>query len=239
MRNIALLVRRELGAYLKSPMGYVIVAIVLFLQGLFFNTMVLGGTPKLSSEVLQQYFAFAVFFSAVAAIILSMRLLAEEKQLGTLTLLLTSPVKDHEIVLGKFVSALIFFCGMTVLSIYMPALIFVNGKVSVGHILGGYLGLILLGMSTLAIGLFASAVSPNQLVALVVGVAVTTGFWVLYWGTRVMDPPVKEVIGFLSPWKHLAWQNGILHTRDIFYFLAVTYFFLLLTTQVLQARRWR
>ena len=239
MRNIVLLARRELGAYLKSPMGYVIVAIVLFMQGLFFNTMVLGGSPKFSAEVLQQYFAFAVFFSAVAAIILSMRLLAEEKQLGTLTLLLTSPIKDHEIVLGKFISALIFFSGMMVLTLYMPALIFVNGKVSVGHILGGYLGLILLGMSTLAIGLFASAIAPNQLVALVAGVAITAGFWVLYWGTRVMDPPVKEVVAFLSPWKHLAWQNGILHSRDIFYFVAVTYFFLLLTTHVLQARRWR
>jgi len=239
MKNIALLARRELGAYLKSPMGYVIVAIVLFIDGLFFNIKVLGGTPKFSAEVLQLFFAVATFMSAVAAILLAMRLLAEERQLGTLTLLLTSPVKDHEIVLGKFVSALIFFCGMTALTIYMPLLIFVNGKVSAGHIMGGYLGLVLLGMSTLAIGLFASAVSANQLVAAVAGGAITTAFWVLYWGTPVMDPPIREMVSFLSPWKHLAWQNGVLHTRDVAYFLSVTYFFLLLTTQVLQARRWR
>jgi ABC-2 type transport system permease protein len=239
MRNIALLARRELGAYLRSPMGYVIVAIVLFLQGLFFNVRVLGGTPKFSAEVLQLFFATATFFSAVAAIMLSMRLLAEERQLGTLTLLLTSPIKDFEIVLGKFFSALVFFLAMTLISIYMPLLIFVNGKVSFGHILGGYFGLTLLGMSTIAIGLFASAVSPNQLVAAVAGVSITAAFWVLYWGTPVMDAPVRDLVAFLSPWKHLAWQNGVIHTRDVFYFLSVTYFFLLLTTQMLQARRWR
>ena len=239
MKNIALLARRELAAYLKSPMGYVIVAIVLFLQGLFFNVRVLGGTPRFSGEVLQLFFATATFFSAVASIMLSMRLLVEERQLGTLTLLLTSPVKDHEIVLGKFLSALVFFVGMTALSVYMPLLIFVNGKVSVGHILGGYLGLTMLGMSTIAIGLFASAVSPNQLVSAVAGVAITAAFWVLYWGTPVMDPPVRDLVAFLSPWKHLAWQNGVIHSRDVIYFLSVTYFFLLLTIHMLQARRWR
>ena len=102
MKNITLLARRELGAYIKSPMGYIIVAIVLFVDGLLFNVYALGGSPKLSAEVLQLFFAFATFMTMVSGVLLSMRLLAEERQLGTLTLLLTSPIRDYEIVLGKF-----------------------------------------------------------------------------------------------------------------------------------------
>ena len=159
MKNIALLCRRELAAYLKSPMGYIIVAAVLAIDGLLFNVYALGGTPKLSAEVLELFFYFSSGTTMIASVFLSMRLIAEERQTGTLNLLFTSPVKDYEIVLGKFFSALIFFCIMTLLSIYMPLLIFVNGKVSLGHIFGGYLGLILLGSSSIAIGLFGSALA--------------------------------------------------------------------------------
>lgn len=239
MRNIWLVARRELGAFLKSPMGYVIVAIVLFVDGLLFTTYALGGTPKLSSEVLQLFFAFASFMSAVAGVLLAMRLIAEERQLDTLTLLLTSPIREHEIVLGKFLSALIFFAGMTLLTIHMPLLIFVNGKVSLGHILAGYLGLLMLGMMSLSVGLFASAVAKNQLVAAVAGGGILTAIYLCYLATRIADPPLRDVLAFISWQKHLSWQNGVLNTRDVFFYLSSTYLFLLLSIHVLQARRWR
>lgn len=239
MKNIALLVRRELLAYLKSPMGYVIVAIVLFVDGLLFNTKVLGGSPKLSTEVLQLFFAIATFMTMVSGVLLAMRLIAEERQLETLTLLLTSPIRDYEIVLGKFLSAVIFFFGMTVLSIYMPLLIFVNGKVSAGHIIGGYLGLLLLGMLSIGVGLFASSLARNQLVAAVTGGAIMTAIYLCYLASSIADPPLRDLLAFLSPQKHLSWQNGTLHSRDVIYYLSGTYLFLLLSTHVLQARRWR
>lgn len=239
MRNIALLARRDLAAYLRSPMGYVIVAIVLFVDGLLFNVFAIGGSPKFSSDVLQLFFAFAAFMSAVSGIFLSMRLLAEERQLGTLTLLLTSPIKDYEIILGKFLSAFIFFIGMTVLTIYMPLLIFVNGKVAFGHIMGGYLGLLLLGMLGISVGLFASAISPNQLVAVVAGGAMMTAIYLCFLGARVAEPPIRDLMAFISWQKHLTWQNGVLNSKDVFYYLSTTYFFLLLSTHVLQTRRWR
>jgi ABC-2 type transport system permease protein len=239
MRNILLIARRELGGYLKSPMGYIIVAIFLFVDGLLFNYYALGGSAKLSSQALQLFFAFATFMTMVAGVLLAMRLLAEERQLGTLTLLLTSPVREHEIVLGKFLSALVFFFGMTLLSLYMPMLIFVNGKVSLGHIFGGYLGLILLGMTSLSVGLFASAISKTQIVAAVSGGALMTAIYLFYLGASVAEPPVRDLMAYLSPQKHLQWQSGVLSTRDILYYLSVTYVFLLLSTHVLQARRWR
>jgi ABC-2 type transport system permease protein len=239
VKNVALLARRELGAYFRSPMGYVIVAIVLFVDGLLFNAYALGGSPKLSSEVLQLFFAFASFMAAVSGILIAMRLLAEEKQLGTLPLLLTSPVRDHEIVLGKFLSATVFFLGMTVITLYMPLLIFVNGKVSVGHIVGGYIGLLLLGMMSISIGLFASAIAQNQLVAAVTGGAIVAAIYLCYLGASLAEPPIRDIMSFFSWQKHLSWQTGVLHTRDVFYFLSMTYFFLLLSTHVLHSRRWR
>jgi ABC-2 type transport system permease protein len=241
VKNIALLIRRELGAYLKSPMGYIIVAAVLCIDGLLFNVYALGGTPKLSSEVLELFFYFSSGTTMIASIFLSMRLIAEERQTNTLTLLFTSPIKDHEIVLGKFFSALIFFCLMTLLSLYLPLLIFVNGKVSLGHIFGGYLGLVLLGSATLSIGLFGSAVARSQIIA-----AVTSGglvvalllFWLL---GQITDPPIKDVTAYLAlHGKHfLPFQQGVLNSRDVIYYLSLTYVFLLLTTHMLQARRWR
>ncbi|MCA9673321.1 MAG: ABC transporter permease subunit [Myxococcales bacterium] len=239
MRNAWLLARRELGAYLKSPMGYVIVAIVLFVDGMLFNVWAIGSTPRLSSHVLKDFFAIATFMSMVSGVLLSMRLIAEEKQLGTLTLLLTSPIHDREIILGKFLSALIFFTGMTLLTIYMPALIFWHGKVSWGHIFGGYLGLVMLGALSISIGLFASSIARTQIVAAIAGGAIMTAVYLCYLGANVADPPVRSLMAFISPQKHLQWQTGVLHLRDVIYYVTGTYLFLLASTHMLQARRWR
>lgn len=239
MRNVWLLARRELGGYLKSPMGYVVAAIVLFVDGLLFNYYALGGVPKYSEEVLQLFFAFATFMTMVSGVLLAMRLVAEERQVGTLTLLLTSPIREHEIVLGKFLSAMIFFTGMTLLSIYMPLLIFVNGKVSTGHIFAGYLGLILLGGASLSVGLFASALARTQIVAAVTGGALMVALYLCHLGASVAEPPLRDLMAYLSPQRHLQWQTGVLHTRDVIYYVSTTYLFLFFTTHVLQARRWR
>jgi ABC-2 type transport system permease protein len=238
MKNVLLIARRELGAYLKSPLGYVIAALMLFVDGVLFNVWALKAIAK-SSQVLGAFFAFATFMTMVGGILLSMRLIAEEKQLGTLTLLLTSPVREFEIVLGKFISALAFLALINVASVYMPLLIFVNGKVSGGHILAGYLGLLLLGGLALAIGLFASAISPNQIVAVLVGAVLMAAVYLMYLVARQIDPPLREIVGFISPQRHLQWQRGILHLKDIFYFVSGTFLFLLMATHMMQARRWR
>ncbi len=241
MKNIALIIRRELAAYLKSPMGYIIVALVLAITGLLFNALALGRGEQLSSRVLEEFFRLASGVSLFAVVFLSMRLIAEERQTATLTLLMTSPIKEHEIVLGKFLSALIFFALMMALTVHMPLLIFVNGKVSVGHILGGYLGLLLLGSAGLAIGLFGSALGKNQLVALVVSGALVTSLVVFWMLGRVTDPPISDVVTYVAlHGKHFPnFMRGVLHTRDVVFYLSVTYLFLLFAIHVLRARRWR
>ena len=109
MKPIALIIRRELSAYLRSPLGWVVAAVVLLMDGLLFNSFALGSdTARKSSEILRQFFYFSSGTTMAASLFLSMRLIAEERQNGTLTLLFTSPIRDYQIVIGKFLSALIF-----------------------------------------------------------------------------------------------------------------------------------
>ena len=134
MSAVLLIARRELQGYLRTMTGWIIAAAVLLIDGLLFNAFAMDGARR-SAEVLSRFFYFASGPTMVAAIFLSMRLLAEERQLGTLDLLYSSPVRDRDIVLGKFLSALAFLTGLTVLTLYMPLLIGVHGRVSLGHLL--------------------------------------------------------------------------------------------------------
>ncbi|MEQ8890378.1 MAG: ABC transporter permease, partial [Sandaracinaceae bacterium] len=165
MSNVGLIIRRELGSYLRTPSGYFIAAGVLLLNGLLFNAFAIGEEPQLSSDVLRIFFYWAGIVTMLGGVVFSMRLLAEERWTGTDVLLFTSPIREGEVVLGKYLSALIFLTVLTLMSLYLPALIFVNGKVSWGHIGAGYLGMILLGASTLAVGTFASALTKNPFLA--------------------------------------------------------------------------
>src|SRR5690554_6529003 len=153
--------RRELAAYLASPLGWIVAATVLLLDGLLFYAQALGPAAgeRLSAEVLSRFFWTTSGLVAIAAVALSVRLLVEERQLDTLVLLNTSPVRDREIVLGKFLSAFAFLGGITLLTLYMPLLVMVNGKISAGQIGVGYLGLFLIGGAVLAVGVFASSLT--------------------------------------------------------------------------------
>ena len=129
---ILLIARRELYAYLRSPLGYCIVAAVLCLHGLLFNVMWMDG-EKLSYDVLEGFFYQSSGFVATVAVLLSMRLFAEERQTGTEVLLLKSPTPEREIVAGKFLGGFVFLCGYIALTSYMPLLVLVNGKVTLGR----------------------------------------------------------------------------------------------------------
>lgn len=241
MRVVWLVMKRELGAYFRSYMGYVILAVILLVNGILFNVYALGGGAKFSAEVLRNFFYFSSGTTMIAGIFLTMRLLAEERQMGTLVLYTTSPVKDAHLVLGKFLSAFLFLCLLTLLSLYMPLLIFVNGKVSAGHIVGGYVGLLCLGAASLSVGLFGSALARNQIVAAIVGAGILVSLLLFWMLANVTSPPLSGIFGYLALHnKHfLPFMRGIVSTGDIVYYLSVTYFFLLLSTRVIEARRWR
>jgi ABC-2 type transport system permease protein len=241
MRGTLLVARRELSAYLRSLLGYIVAAGALLGEGLWFQGKGLGAGPKLSSDVLLQFFDASAFTMMVAAVILSMRLLAGEREHGTLVLLRTAPIRDSEIVAGKFLAALALLALMAAASIYMPLLIFVNGKVSTGHILVGYLGVLLLGAASLAIGLFASALAPNQVIAAIAGAVILLTLGSLFLVARVSEPPLNDFLFALNiyPQRQRPFLNGVLRLENVLFYVAVAYFFLLAATHTLRARRWR
>jgi ABC-2 type transport system permease protein len=235
-----LIARREMGAYVRSPLGSVIIAGALLIDGILFYYWGLS-QKMLSAEVLSEFFYAASGITMAAAIILSMRLIAEERQTHTFTLLNTAPVRDWEIVLGKYLSALGMLTILTALTLYMPALIFVNGKVSLGHIVVGYAGLLLIGSATISIGLFASALTRSQVVAAIVGAALLAALILLWMLAGAVEPPLNEFLAAMA-FHHQnfqPFQKGILELKGVAYYLVVTYFFLLSATKILEARRWR
>jgi ABC-2 type transport system permease protein len=241
MRNIGLIARRELQAYLTTPLGYIIAAACLLIEGLLFNWLALGGEPKPSTQVLEGFFYLAAGFTMIASVFLSMRLLAEDQANGSLVLLMTSPAKEREIVVGKWLASLIFLTGIQAVSLYMPALIFVNGRVSVGHIAAGYLGLTLLGGASLAIGLLGSSLTRHQVLAVILSAAMVA-FMVAAWlGSSMSEPPMNQLFQYLALYnKHFVpFQQGVLGLSHVVYYVSVTFFFLLAATKVLEARRWR
>jgi gliding motility-associated transport system permease protein len=243
MTAMWLITRRELKSLFRSPIGYVAAAAALLIDGIWFIAKALGdpGSKRLSAQVLAEFFNGVSGVTMVVAIALSMRLIAYEHEHGTLILLRTSPISDRAVVLGKFLAVTIVLFGITALTTYMPALIFVNGKVSVGHIMVGYLGVLLLGTSTCAVGLFASALAKSQVVAAILG-AVVMATMLLWWLlAKMTEAPVSDFLNGLAI-HHLRMRDfmlGVLRLENVMYYLAVAAFFLMAATKTLEARRWR
>jgi ABC-2 type transport system permease protein len=240
MSKALLIAQREMHAYARSPLGAAIVAGALLVDGILFYWQ--GLTQKaLSSDVLSEFFYWSSGVTMAASLILAMRLIAEERQTHTFTLLNTSPLKDSDVVIGKFLSAFCMLFLLTAMTAYMPALIFVNGKVSVGHIIVGYAGILLVGSATIAIGLFASSLARSQVVAAILGIAFLAPLLLLWMIARAVDPPVNSYLDAMA-FHHenfRPFMKGILELRGVAYYVVVTYFFLLAATKILEARRWR
>lgn len=232
--------RRELGAYLRSPVGWIVAALTLLLQGLLFQVFAARNT--LAGDMLSNFFMWSSIVVVIAAVILSIRLISDERQSGALLLLNTSPVREVEIIAGKFLAALTFLGLILLLSLYIPLLIKAEGKITLTQIAVSYLGLFLLGGAALAIGLFGSCVARHPLVAAVLGAAITGILAVLYQLSRYLDAPMNTVLGELDIWWiHFqgSFMRGIFDLKDVVYYLAMTYFFLLLSVKTMEAKRWQ
>jgi ABC-2 type transport system permease protein len=236
-----LIARRELAAYMRTWIGYIIIASVWVVDGILFNAFVLDGPDKRSAEVLSQFFYVSSGTTMIASILISMRLLAEERQQGTINLLYSSPITDAQIVVGKYLSALAYLAILTLGTIYMPALVMVNGKVSWGHVFGGYFGLMLLGSAALAIGTFGSSLVRSQVLAAIASTAMLVALLVAWLLGRVTERPFNEIFtGLALHGNHFRpFQAGVVHLRDVVFYVVFTYFFLFAATRVLEARRWR
>ncbi|MCH7983211.1 MAG: ABC transporter permease [Chloroflexi bacterium] len=253
MRFITVIAVKEIRTYFGSPMAYVVSAAFLAITGFFFVASVSDAFAEAS---IRGYLAGAVFFMIFMSPALTMRLIAEEQKLGTLELLLTSPIREFEIVIGKFIAAFVMMAIMTGLSLYFVVVLFIYGDPDIGPLLSGFLGLGLYAAATLAVGLFASALSSNQIVGLIVGSGILTALTIIDFVSERLTGLASQVLdGFqlgasfsvfdldsfgVAQGGHFAdFAKGIISVSDIAYYISLTAVFLLLTVLVLEARRWR
>ena len=238
MRNTLAIARRELKAYFLSPMAYVVSAIYLAVMGGFF-----GFVLYYSQEATLRYVflnAIPLLFLVLVSQILTMRLLSDEQRQGTLELLLTSPIRDWEVVVGKYLASLGAFGAMLLLTIYFPITLLRVGNPDVGIMISSYLGYILLSASMLAIGVFTSALTQNQIVAAVIGIGITLLLWLSGAVTDLVGSGVGEVFSYLPIFDHFTdFVTGIVDTSHIIYYLSLIGFFLFLATRVVESRRWK
>jgi len=242
MNAVFLIAKRDFASYFRGITGYAIIAVLLLVDGLIFQGIALSGREQLSSQVLSTFFLNSHGVTFAAGVLLTMRLLAEEQHDGTIVLLFTAPVRDWQIVLGKWLAGVWVVLIFIALTAYMPLMVLMNGSVHPGHIFAGYLGLVLTGFAAVAIGLLTSALTQHQVLAAVSGAAIGIGFTFFNWVAKKVDAPFDDVFSYLSMYdKHFlpSFSKGAIHTRDVVFFLSITFFFLLATRQVLGARRWR
>jgi len=236
MYNIWVIAKRELYAYFISPIAYLIAAAFLFLCGLFF----VGGVSSWQDATLQSVFGSLSIVLIFVAPILTMRLLSREQDLGTIELLLTAPVRDWEVVAGKFLASLIFYTGMIAVTGFYPLILALYGNPDLGAIGAGYLGLLLLGAAMLALGVFTSALTRNQVIAAVLGVVASVSLWLLDILSSILSGEARKVIAYLTPSGHYYnFVDGIIDTRDLVYYVSATFIFLFLASRVLESRRWQ
>jgi len=237
VKNVGLIASKEFRSHLTSPTAYIVTFVFLLLTGTFFSTY-LTGTGYTDTSI-RGFLDPGNLLLLLFAAILTMRLLAEEKKLGTWELLLTAPVRDTEIVLGKYLGSLGVLLVMLALTLYYPLLLIWFGDPDIGPIVTSYLGLILLGSSALAIGLFASSVTSNQIVAAVVAGGILFALWFVGLATGLVPETVGDLLAYVSLMGHFAdFTRGIIDTRAIIYYLSITAMFLFLTVRSIETGRW-
>lgn len=256
MKNIWAVTKKEIGLYFRSPVGYIVIGIFLFIWGFFFTsavrwfsdyTLQAAQNPYAAQQLNVNQMVLAPTFQNITIIFLlllpalTMHLFAKEKQMGTDELLFTSPLSVAEIVGGKYLAALIMLAIMLGLSAVSVVFTFLYGNPELAPILSGYLGLFLMGASFMAVGLFFSALTESQVVAAIVPMGLSLLFYILLgWAASTARGAVKSLTDYVSFIQHFdGLIRGVLDTKDVAYFLSFCFLWLFLTHSAIQSRRWR
>lgn len=243
MRNVWTIAKREFNLYFASPVAYAIAFGLLLVLGLFFYAdFVLAaqqGGPPDATRNLGLFVTLLLFFTPA----LTMRLMADEQRTGTIELLLTAPLREWELVTGKWLAALGFLSVLMLLtSIYAVILNkYTMPGLDAGTLFAAYLGLFLLVAAMLAIGVFVSSLFSNQIAAFFVIMAILLLLWVISYPVQNATGPVASVINYLDFSNHFYnnFFNGVVDLNDVTYFISVVIFFLFLAARSVESRRWR
>ncbi|MGD9200199.1 MAG: ABC transporter permease subunit [Chitinispirillia bacterium] len=237
MRSIITIFLKEFKAYFFSPIAYVFITVYLVVT----NFLFFQGFFIINQADMRGYFSLLPWLFLIFVPAVTMRSWAEEKKGKTLELLLTWPVKDIEVVIGKFLASFCFLAISLLLSITIPITISILGNPDGGPIWGGYLGALLLGAAYLSIGLWISSITENQIVAFIVGVVAT--FCLFMVGnpfiTMLAPSAIVPLLTFLGIGNHFeSIGRGVIDSRDIIYYLSVISFFLFLNVRSIESRKW-
>jgi ABC-2 type transport system permease protein len=251
-------VRKELTIYFGTPIFYITGFFFLLLAGYFFYTNILyysiislqaaqqASNPQVAAQLTPMQMVYRPLFGVLGIILLflvpfiTMRLLAEEKRSGSAELLFTYPLTDWAVITGKFAAALLVYLILLAFTASYALVFGLITRLDWGALGTGYLGLVLLGAACLSLGLFASSLTENQIVAGVVAFALLLLFWIIGWLHGLGVGGLGQVLKYLSLLNHYEnFTRGVIDTRDLVYCLSFIYFFLFLTKRQLESRRWR
>jgi ABC-2 type transport system permease protein len=246
VRAVLAVLGRELRAYFFSPLAYILLTFFLLVNGYYFSLIVayLNNPGARSGAPLELFFGQTIFTWLVLISVgtfLTMRLVSEELRSGTIEVLMTAPVTETQVVLGKYFAALAFYAFLWSPTLLYVAIIRYFSPVDFGPIAASYLGLLGIGALFLAVGIFASAFSKNQIVAAIVTFACLMVLFTFGLLESLFNgETAKKVFGYLDLWQHMDdFSKGIVDTRHLVYYASVAAFFLFLTTRTLAAKKWR
>jgi len=254
LRNIWAIAVKELRGYFVSPVAWVMMGLFALIFGVFFTahlgafvaqsmqSQFGGAAPNLN---VNQHLIRGVLANASVLVLfilpmVTMRAYAEEKRSGTVELLLTSPLTDFEIIMGKFIGALCLYIALVTVTLVHVGLLFSYGQPEWRPLIAGYLGLILQGAAFIAVGLFFSSTTKNQMTAGVATFVVLLTFWIIGWFADTAGPPWSAILSYLSITQHFDdFGKGVIDTKHVVFYLSFISFWLFLTVKSLDTERWR
>jgi len=259
MRAILAIAWREFRSYFVSPVAYLLIAIFLFITGGFFCTSLIefvnqavraqqqsgmfgNESPPMSVNewVVRPFFYNVAVISMFLVPMITMRLLCEEKKTGTIELLLTSPITELEITIGKFLAGLGLYAVMLLGTLVFMAILFAHGKPDPGPIVTGYAGLLLLGAASLALGTLVSSLTSNPIIAGFGGFALVLVFWLLHLGVANSTGTIPSILNYVSVLRHFDDPSkGVVDSRNLVYYVSLMVFGLFATMRSIESVRWK
>jgi len=254
MNNILAIANKELRGYFASPIAYIVIGLFALTYGYFFYALLLffdrqslqmlgmgaGASANVNEQLISPAFQNTMVVFLFVLPMVTMRTYSEEKRSGTIELLLTSPVTDLEIILGKFFGALGLYVAMLLVTMLYVAILFVYGNPEWRPLVAAYLGLLLMGGAFLSLGLLISSMTNNQIVAGIITFIVFLMLWIVGWFADTAGPTMGAITRYLSITEHFDdFSKGIIDTKHVIYYLSLITFGLFLTAKSVDSERWR
>jgi len=228
--------KREIRTYFNSPIAYIVITVFMLLSGyLFFSSLFIERQAELRA-----YFNLMPLLLSFIVPAMAMRLIAEEKGSGSLEMLITMPVRDWQVIVGKFLAGMALLAAMVGLTLFYAVTVMLVGPLDKGPAIGGYLGILLVGGAYMAIGVMASTLTRNQIVAFIIGFAISFSLYLFYRLVPFMPESLRPMLAYLSVESHFdGMSRGIIDSRDVVYYLSVMVVSLVIATVSLESRKWK